>query len=147
LCKKINMNYWEEFEKVYIDTPDCVCNGINSYENVIKNIFSLTQDKLILKGFQCSEIGDSYYILELEINNKSFSFDFTGSDFFEIDLLEEFNSIIKLDYPNENRKLINIGNDFIIAFTEPEREYELAKSGKIWRHEDWIFKYEQINEL
>ena len=138
--------FYEDFEKYYADIPDCVCAGINGYKEVIEKIFDLTNGLLVLNKFEGIDNTDREYQLNLSINNKDYTFEFQGSDYFEQDLLESFNEIIENEYSNEKRRLIEFGDgmnfDFAIAFFERSKEYELVKSGKIWRREGWLTNYE-----
>lgn len=139
--------YYEEFEKYYANVPDCVCSGIDDYNVILKELFDLTNGLLILHQFEAISDEKRNYTLNLSINNNDYSFHFQGSDYFNQDLLTEFNNIIEKENPNERRRLIEFGNgidfDFGVAFFERAKEYELAKLGKIWRSEDWIHNYEQ----
>lgn len=139
--------YYDYFEKYYSDIPDCVCTGVEGYNQVLSDIFDLTNGLLTLNHFEGINDADRKYKLNLIINDANYTYEFIGSDYFEQDLLVKFNEIIEKKFPNEKRRLIEFGDgidfDFAIAFFEKEKEYELAKSGKIWRSEDWIFNYEQ----
>ena len=137
--------FYEDFEKYYDDIPDCVSNGVQSYKDVIESIFALTNGILNLNKFEAND-DNRKYKLNLTINNKEYIFEFNGSDYFEENLLSEFNKIIAIENPSEKRRLIQFGDgmyfDFAIAFFEKDLEYQLAKEGKIWKREDWIFNYE-----
>ncbi|MGL5234858.1 MAG: hypothetical protein ACRC8Z_08910 [Empedobacter falsenii] len=138
--------FYEEFDKFYVDMPDCVCTGVKDYENVLNKIFNLTNGLLVLKKFEGKSDDNGNYTLKLVISDVEYVYEFKGSEYFNQDLLQEFNRIIEVQFPSEKRKLIEISDgidiDFGVAFFERKKEYELAKSGKIWRSEDWIRDFE-----
>ena len=137
--------FYEDFEKIFKNVPDCVSMGILSYEIILKEICELTNGILILNSFEGINEKDRDYKLNLKINNQNYTYEFIGSKYFEQNLIWEFNEIIKKEFPNEKRTLMEFDGgdfDFAIAFVEKETEFKLAKEGKIWRSDDWINNYE-----
>ena len=137
--------FYEDFEKIFKNVPDCVSMGILSYEIILKEICELTNGILILNSFEGINEKDRDYKLNLKINNQNYTYEFIGSKYFEQNLIWEFNEIIKKEFPNEKRTLMEFDGgdfDFAIAFVEKEIEFKLAKEGKIWRSDDWINNYE-----
>jgi hypothetical protein len=135
------------FEEYYTDVPDCVSPAVNHYENVIKNIFKLTQGILHLSKFKGIENDSREYFLYLTINSVDYTFKFIGSDFFELNLLEEFNKIIRNEKPNERRKLVDFSGkdfDFGILFIDTATELMLVEKSKIWRSEEWLISMKNI---
>lgn len=134
--------FYEEFEKYYATFPDCVSSGIEAYKQELTEIFDLTNGQLVLNNFEGTQDSNRNYTLNLTINNKEYTYVFKGSEYFNQDLIQEFNKIIEHENPNEKRRLIEIGDgidiDFGLAFIERIKEFELAKQGKIWRSEDWL---------
>ena len=90
----LNNDFNNQFDMIFSDIPDCVCDGINTYENIINEIFKLTNGLLVLNSFKAINENGRDYKLMLEINNKNYEFEFEGSDYFYQDLLVEFNKII-----------------------------------------------------
>ena len=137
--------FYEDFEKIFKNVPDCVSMGILSYEIILKEICELTNGILILNSFEGINEKDRDYKLNLKINNQNYTYEFIGSKYFEQNLIWEFNEIIKKEFPNEKRTLMEFDGgdfDFAIAFVEKEIEFKLAKEGKIWRSDDWLNNYE-----
>ena len=134
-----------QFEKIFSDVPDCVL-GVDSYQNIIKRIFELTNGLLKLNGFEGIIENDREYKLILKINNKSYTYQIRGGGYFFQDLLMEFNKIIRQENLNEKRELVDFngnGHNYAIVFIDSQKQYELAKKGDIWKSEDWIYEYEK----
>ena len=139
--KKILWRFWKNIQKC---TRLCFYGYLKLWNNT-KKICELTNGILILNSFEGINEKDRDYKLNLKINNQNYTYEFIGSKYFEQNLIWEFNEIIKKEFPNEKRTLMEFDGgdfDFAIAFVEKEIEFKLAKEGKIWRSDDWLNNYE-----
>ena len=139
----ITINNFET--KIYSNVPDCISN-INSYKEIISDIFNLTDGILVLNDFEGINQKGREFKLNLTISSKKFEIEFEGSGYFYQDILLDFNRIIREFKPDETKILFELNGfdyDFAVVFEEAELEYSLAREQKIWRSEYWISQYEQ----
>lgn len=143
--KKNYFNNLISNEEHFYDLPDCI-SECTDYKELIENSFGLTEGLLKLQSFKCTDTG-AQYLFEITVNEKSESFEVNKvSDYVDTNgLISGLNSILNSsNIQTQNRFIDLVGGpvDFGIAFVSPDKEMNLAKSGMIWRDDQFYIDYE-----
>jgi len=147
--KKNYFNNLISNEEHFYDIPDCI-SECSDYKELIENSFGLTEGLLKLQSFKCTDT-ETKYVFELTVNEKSENFEVNKvSDYVDTNgLISGLNSILNSsNVQTQNRFIDLVGGpvDFGIAFVSPEKEMNLAKSGMIWRNDQFYIDYENSNK-
>lgn len=129
----------------FYDVPDCI-SECSDYKELIENSFGLTDGLLALQSFKCTD-NDAKFMFELIVNEKPENFELNKvSDYVDTNgLISGLNLILQnSNVQTENRFIDLVGGpvDFGIAFITPDKEMNLAKSGMIWRNDQFYIDYE-----
>jgi len=135
-------------EEHFYDIPDCI-SECSDYKGLIENSFGLTDGLLALHSFKCTD-NEAKFIFDLIVNEKPENFEVNKvSDYVDTNgLISGLNSILQnSNAQTKNRFIDLVGGpvDFGIAFISPDKEMNLAKSGMIWRNDQFYIDYKNLN--
>lgn len=141
-------NYFNDIinnQEYFYDLPDCI-SSCEDYKELIEKSFQLTNGKLTLEAFSCKN-QEGKYFLEITVNDTHQAIVVDQiSDYADgKNLVQGLNQILIAVLPSTDRRFCEAGGgsvDFGIAFIPPAKEYELAKSGLIWRPATFFAEYE-----
>jgi hypothetical protein len=130
----ISEDEYFEFLPEYFFSPD-------DYKGEIESAVGLTKGVLVLEEF-VGRIKDDQFELLLKLNGKIETINISTRKYFDIEIFNRLNEIVKRDSPDCDKMFVDISETELccIAFITKKQEVELFKEGLIYRSEE--FKYE-----
>ena len=133
-------NYKGYFDRFWYAAPDCIWANEEGYRLIVEELLQLTNYPLVLTSLSCTKVEDGIEV-NIVINNHEAKCLVDGSEYFNGELVEPINDILKKEFLEEKRRLFYISPldyDVFVTFTDYATVIRMADDGVIWSSEEYL---------